>query len=953
MADLERLAQHREALLLAEVAAWLHDDFKHTDAHIHKYVTGAPRPSGRQNTDDLIPYRIITLLGRSLPLSDIRKRKKPDFISGYLNRCHYTAHIEKQDGDGRQTYPVYLSSPFGCETDSTRIPSKLAYDLRLRISWSDLGASPFTKGERDNLLGEIKTLFERVGGDTRRPANEITLWEWGHTVGALYKAALAGALLGFSPQADNLRWRLLSVRFDTLPYLLQVHRLPDLQARQRLLTEALDKVRELLEVTYPLGTEVYRDENGSVFVVPGCDKTSCALDILALQDGGESLKEHILGQVRRALEDEVVPVIRIDPTPWWGQDPQRQGNDELPPVPQHTRPVVTSSDPQWVELQWKSEEPSQVCTVCGLRPQGPSPKAKERNVCDVCEQRRADRAKAWATQNLDTTIWLDEVADENGRLALIVGRFDLEHWLDGSLVRTLAVREPNDQNGHTADQVAKNPSFARLRRVWETTRTFWQEVAPTDEDTALTTSLVARSVKPVGPRLEIRGKLSPKRSGDTLGRYHTYELVLPPGFKLSVVWDEDEQRFITCDNLVYAAKLLKGDLPKRREGETEDEHLQRLHKWGVDQVKSALTGTLTVEEPVGYGARNKVWGTITLTRGAEEVPNSTYTPAIPILAEPRTFMALVPADKALELVQAIKTKYEREMGKVRNRLPLHLGVVYAHRRTPLRAVLDAGRRMLKVGESANRRIGEWEVVRPVTPQTGTLPKKELADGTHQFDRWYAVQLKHRTQKSTLTWYVPAVMGDGNTEDWWYPYVFLADAAEPRSRTRYFRAENPWNPQHPWLVHVEKLQVGDVVYFTPATFDYQWLDSSARRFEIAYEEDSRRRGNPFRPYLLDEVDDLVNCWSTLSRGLHLTQIHALREDIEAKRAAWFVAPEDSLTDEAFQEFCRWRLANAQWKEGRPPDQMETLTDWAVRGLLTDAVELYLHVMKTPRSEGEDR
>jgi len=35
------------------------------------------------------------------------------------------------------------------------------------------------------------------------------------------------------------------------------------------------------------------------------------------------------------------------------------------------------------------------------------------------------------------------------------------------------------------------------------------------------------------------------------------------------------------------------------------------------------------------------------------------------------------------------------MGKVRNRLPLHLGVVYAHRRTPLRAVLGAGKRMLR------------------------------------------------------------------------------------------------------------------------------------------------------------------------------------------------------------------------------------------------------------------
>ena len=58
-------------------------------------------------------------------------------------------------------------------------------------------------------------------------------------------------------------------------------------------------------------------------------------------------------------------------------------------------------------------------------------------------------------------------------------------------------------------------------------------------------------------------------------------------------------------------------------------------------------------------------------------------------------MALVPADKALDVAQAIKTKYETEMGKVRNRLPLTLGLVFAQARTPLAAVLDAGRRMLK------------------------------------------------------------------------------------------------------------------------------------------------------------------------------------------------------------------------------------------------------------------
>jgi len=468
MLDLKVLEQNREALLLAEVAAWLHDDFKHTDGHIHKYVTGAPQPSGRQDTDDLVPSRHISLLGNTVLLSDVKKRRRQDFANGYLNRCHYTAHIEKQDGDGPQSYPAYTSSPFGYEGHNFQIPANLTADLRNGIPWSDLGTSPFADSQREHLRGKIKGLFDRVGGDTRRPANEITLWEWGHTVGALYKAALAGALLGFQPQdAGDLRWRLLSVRFDGLSFFAGVHRLPDLLARRKLLVKALDQVQKLLEVKYPFGTEVYRDENGSVFVVPGCEKHNCTLDLLLLEDGtGKTLRDRILEMVYQVLGGENVPSIHLDESPWWGQDPQwrnkPQPDDELPPIVEHVDSVVTAADPEWVNGQWGATE--QICTVCGLRPQGygasdwekhyrehhdphknpvsgcQTCKAINRQVCSICERRRDDWAKKWvggihlsheerSQQDKPETIWLDEVADANGRLALLVGQFDLEHGL--------------------------------------------------------------------------------------------------------------------------------------------------------------------------------------------------------------------------------------------------------------------------------------------------------------------------------------------------------------------------------------------------------------------------------------------------------------------------------------------------------------------------------------------
>ena len=45
------------------------------------------------------------------------------------------------------------------------------------------------------------------------------------------------------------------------------------------------------------------------------------------------------------------------------------------------------------------------------------------------------------------------------------------------------------------------------------------------------------------------------------------------------------------------------------------------------------------------------------------------------------------------------------MNKVQNRFPLHLGVVYAERRTPIRTLLEAGMKMLNI----NTEMESWKV----------------------------------------------------------------------------------------------------------------------------------------------------------------------------------------------------------------------------------------------------
>jgi hypothetical protein len=334
-------------------------------------------------------------------------------------------------------------------------------------------------------------------------------------------------------------------------------------------------------------------------------------------------------------------------------------------------------------------------------------------------------------------------------------------------------------------------------------------------------------------------------------------------------------------------------------------------------------------------------------------------------------MALVPADKALHIAGAIKEKYEREMGKVRNRLPLHLGLVYAHRRTPLRAILDAGRRMLDQKRLDD--AGFWTVEADVDEQGGELAEeiKYLSEDSDQFRKWFAVPLINHHLNRRLTWHVPAVMGDGTTPDNWYPYLFWIKDGEgspdPENakvpRKRYFQADNPRNDSSGklgWLVHAGDMKKGDCVHFTPATLDFQWLDSSGRRFEIAYDGRGQRRSLSRRPYLLDELEILNEIWETLKNHLTKNQIYILRDLTEAKRMEWEDSSDHPERESVFRRFCCDAISNADWQNGKGgkhvgmmpwgdgrdgrSNWLESWKDYAARGWIADVVELHLQIMK---------
>ncbi len=941
MNQLDVLVRHSNNLLLAEAVGWLHDYRKCSDEHLKVQAPNLTGESGLQRDSlqknypciDKVELRLFSstttgfsgccwwrLRRERWPLSSTithllnDKIKDDNLIGRYLSRCHRTAHFDKQEPvGGKQQYPgTKLSTPFGFEKD---IPTELTKNL-WELPWNYLCSYDLLV--RENLREKISDLFSKVVADTRRPINEVDLWSWGSLVGALYKAALAGALLtGSKPEPKDLHWRLLGVRVNGLDYLLNVVRIPDLLARKELLTDGLNKVRELLEVTYPLGSEVYRDENGSIFVVPDVsdllqrtDNSGVDLETLILQAFARGA---VKNKSNLQLDKEMMPHLELESQPWWGQDPKwpKSHKDKLPDISGFlTRKITSAADAERVEKYWQGGQVTDICTVCGLRPQGPGKKAADRNVCDICEERRADRSQEWVTSQMDRTIWTDEVADANGRLALILGQFDLMHWLDGSMLQTLLLIAPRNAE---KEPVSKSPSFSRLRRIWETTRTFWEEVQ--------TESL--KHLKDDRRRLKIyfEGALN-------LAPYHVYDLVIGPT-DLSVVWvpsqDSQPGYLISADNLGYIARQLGAETGPATAAIFVEEYLVARF------VKNAQQPILLNPDT------SAAWENVNLTKGTviNEVvyQDNCYATFIPILTEPRSFMALVPADKALHIVKCIKGKYESEMGKVRNRLPLHLGCVYASRRTPIRAVLDAGRAML-----GRRARPEKRVVKVASREENELTLTLERNG------------------HCIRWYIPLKMGNGKTEDSWYPYLFLDtegdDSKVGENNRRTVKVSCPTEEgqmRDCWIVHAADLRTGETIHIWPSTFDFEYLDTTARRFDIYYDEDGRRPRRT-RPFYLEDLDRLEELWGYMKR-LTKTQRQQVIRTIEATRETWYGQDQQgrSVEDDVFKQFVADTLAGAAWPEGQPwskiPEEWrDKLIQAGVCGELTDLAELHMEILK---------
>ncbi|HWB87547.1 MAG TPA: hypothetical protein VG675_25620 [Bryobacteraceae bacterium] len=809
------------------------------------------------------------------PPADSKRRPGRWAITSRLTELLWASHaasaIDKEgagDQGTQSTLPVHVATVFGHEYPIDTAVLKAAREKLL---------ATVQNGNRNDYLTQARTLMVGALAETRRPLNDITLWDVSSAVAAFFKAALAKMLLegkwtppytydASNNRNPNLKWRILRIALDGPAFYQHVAKLPDLLARKEIIDHSLDEVKRLLEEECPIANEVYRDEFGSAFVVPdleGEDDQGSAIQGLLAEAIRNAFRKPLAcvrqerADASRNVKLEVTPALSVSPA-----DPEGLGlaGELAKGVPRVT------AKPETVRRWWQAAEGADVCTVCGVRPQGhprcrTSRKAQQRRVCVPCEELRDDRCEDWLAK-LETTIWLDEVADVNGRVALIVGRFGIDKWLErGGYIETSLVVNPNPVQ-------FKQLTFARLRRIWDTTARFWEEIEG---------KVLQELVPALGVRWRIKVQPGPG-SDDTPARTHAYQLEIRDIGRLAVACaDQSSWMFITAENLARLAKYHKTSL---------SELMERI------QHKQCTILEDKYNDKAGYTRATRIAdGSVT----AVEADPTPYRAVVKIFADPRSFMMLVPAQGADKILDAIKSKYETEMARVRSRLPIAVGMVFGEAHTPLATVLDAGRRMM--------------MALPATEKVWKLSAASLDNCSRRLQF-----------TNEAAWEIPRYMADGTTEDRWYTY-FLPDNSGQ-------------------AIHVGDLKAGDRFKVTPSRFDFQFLDCAATRFELDYSEAGRKLRSP-RPYLLEESDDLVRVWLLLRTGLATSQIKALQADIGAKRRRW-----NGNARAALEAFVRDTVATADWKPQRKPsrEELDFLTKAGTTALLEDAAELYMGLLK---------
>lgn len=813
---------------------------------------------------------------------------------------------------------------------------------------------------RDGAVGPegwLRKSFTGTLAETRLPNNDVTLFDQSYVAAALFKSAVAGAILEDSafPWSSNglkqqTRWRLLTIGIGADHYETRAVKIGDWTGARLALDEFFIRVRKLVEVDLAIGSLLYADGEASVFSFPGerfgHDKQGYQGGDLQAADWQSWLAEQMDDYARDA-NLEMPPYCHIS-------EPSRSLVGMTAEIRKARETMVVPLHRNW-EITGKKETKGHVCPVCLVRRNGDNTNKEKR--CEECFDRRDKRCKKWLEGKLDSdSIWISEVADANDRVALVTMSLDIKPWLDGTrldALRTQAIPEwrkfnpilknqsnPIDpstcfdslfqhikgklQSFDRADPVLSGlqegyphetdwPSFFSKIVEDRTDSPQWDAIDESSRAGWLVHQLFCKLASPgriyrFWRQAEdffnvLLAEFREIAAADQ-NRWRVRRLVIKPDNGSSGSWE---------DRQTYGGRYGDAPVSLLYRAQTKDFlticNLARLLK--PEQDKDCLRGiTLELKADDSMDAKRLVVHSAADDAGALGV----YHPVIPLELSPVRFRVLLPLEAVSGCVDRTIEAWRDQFARVWDRLPFRVGVVAFPRMTPFQAVIDAARTI----EDDLDRIKKSETWRV----TGCETREGVA----------ALSLKSLDHRHELLQTIPTRLPDGR-DDVFYPYLAVED-----TQVRF-----PLDFQHPTksqvFRHAKDLRSGDGVFVYPSLIATIFMDGTARRFEPL----SRRQ--------LTEWLRMRDLWRLMDRyAASQTALRGAWSELVDRRGAW-QRPDGTWFEGGKTAWLDLARAVFHERLGVRGACLETLVQAAGDELLDWSLEWHMSVLKKQVSGGD--
>ena len=412
--------------------------------------------------------------------------------------------IDKGSPNKQLELPLWLSNTFGSFKEEIKEEN---FDQRRRCFFSNLERflqekdylqNPNWQKIRNFVLKEIKDWYSHLLSDSRFPINDIPLFDQAYMTASMFKAVLAQLVMNDSrlttdkdkenylKNPSSIKWRILGIQYDKMGLAEKGLKLASIKWYRDTVKKTDEEIKNLLEMKYPIGNEIYRDETGIYFIV-GEDLGENPHSLETKLDSGlKELEDKISEIFDSFLKGEVHPYISLTKTSRGlmnlsfllgnAKENFLKANRELLkiqkqelekyfvkkkvseieelrayPIDKNTEFILKKDKEEILKKCGKKEEKEAnfaigICPICQIRLIFKSDKCENNSptICEVCDRRiHYGQVSNWINNIKGETIWIDEVKDKNNRITYISLKFKLEDWLSGDLLNSLLVSNEN------------------------------------------------------------------------------------------------------------------------------------------------------------------------------------------------------------------------------------------------------------------------------------------------------------------------------------------------------------------------------------------------------------------------------------------------------------------------------------------------------------------------------